>query len=236
MPAAAIIGGVASLGSALIGRTAAKKAAKMQAQAAREGIDAQMRMFETARGDLAPFRMAGEGATASLAQLYGIDPLTGQLTGQPFPEGSLEAFRRSPDYEFARSEGLRGINFRDAGTGQLRSGNNLRDLVSFNQGLATQNFNNYRGALQQLASMGQGAAGASAGQAIQTGQGVAAGLNQAGAANASGVVGSANAWGSALGNIGNFAMLQSLMRPQTSAYGGGGGALQGWGGVGAFPY
>lgn len=202
MPTGTLIG-AGSLGSAFIGSSAARKAASQQAQAAAEARG----MFAQARTDQMPYMRAGEGAVGSLAELYGIDPATGQRTGQPFNEASLAAFRNSPDYEFARREGLRGVEFSNAGRGLVKSGNNMRDLVQFSSGLATQNFGNYRGALQQLAQLGQsgatGAGTALAGMANQT--------NQMGAANASGTVGAANAWSGGLGQIGNYAMLQSLM-------------------------
>ena len=208
--------GAASIGSALIGSSAANKAAKLQAGAARDAQALQLRMFEEGRGELRPYMDAGRGATASLAQLYGIDPSTGELTGQPFNQASLDAFRNSPDYEFARQEGLRGVTFGNAQKGLLKSGNNMRDLMSYGQGLATQNFGNYRGALQQLAQLGQGAAGSLMGNSTAVGANAANAGMQQGAALASGVVGSANAFNGALGNIGNYAMLQSFMNPSGS--------------------
>ena len=188
---AALVGG-ATLGSALIGSNAAYRGSKSQSKAA-----------ALARADQMPYAMPGRGAVASLAQLYGIDPNTGALTGQPFPEGSLEAFRRSPDYQFASDEGRRQVEFSNAGRGLLRSGNNMRDLVRFGQGLATQQFGQYRGALMQLAQLGQGAASA-AGQASMA----------QGAAQASGPVGAANSWMANLGSLGNYAMLSNLIGQQ----------------------
>lgn len=215
MPVGAIIGAGASLGGAALQSSAAKKAAKTQARAAREG-------YELAQENLEPFMAPGRGAVASLAELYGINPTTGDRTGEPFPASSLEAFRRSPDYEFARTEGLRGVEFSNAAKGALRSGNNLRGLTEYASGLATQNFSNYRGALERLAAIGQNSAGALAGAGQQS-------ANMAGAATASGTVGSANAWAQGAGNIGNYAMLNSLMKPPGSAYGGFGGSLGGFG-------
>lgn len=230
MPIGAAIGAAGSLGAAAISASAAKSAAKTQARGAAQ-----------ARADLMPYNLPGQGAVASLAQLYGIDPATGQVTGQPFNPASLEAFRNSPDYQFALNEGLRGVDFSNAAKGLLKSGNNVRGLADYASGLATQTFGNYRGALQQLASLGQNAA---------AGTGNAA-MNQA-AASASGTVGAANAVSGALGNLGNYAMLSSLLKPNASAYAqpaAASGALASYsvanpmgyssvlpGGVGAFPY
>lgn len=201
MPTGAIIG-AASLGSALIGSNAAKSAASMQSKAA-----------AAAAAGMQPYSIPGRGAAATLAEMYGIDPNTGERTGQPMSAAALAAFERSPDYQFARQEGLRGVEFSNAARGMLRSGNNLRGLTEYASGLATQNFNNYRNSLTELARIGSGAAGAS-GQATMA----------QGAANASGTIGAANAWMGGLGAIGNYAMLQSIMGQQRqtgllSAYG-----------------
>src|SRR5690606_28346611 len=148
---AAIIGAAGSVGSALIGANAAKKAAKQQSGSAERAREDLRRFQEETRQYMLPFTRPGQGAMASLAQLYGIDPATGEATGEAFAPGALEAFRRSPDYQFALQEGLGAVERSNAGRGMLRSGNTLRDLTNFGQGLATQTFGNYRGALENLA-------------------------------------------------------------------------------------
>jgi hypothetical protein len=153
-----------------------------------------------------PFMIPGQGAMASLAQLYGINPQTGAYDpNQAFNEASLQAFQRSPDYQFALQEGLGAVENSQAGRGMLRSGNTLRALTEFGQGLASQQFGNYRGALTQLASIGAGAAGGAGQSALQ-----------AGAAQASGIVGAGNAWSGALGSLGNYAMMQQQQAQQQS--------------------
>jgi hypothetical protein len=214
MPTAAVIGG-ATLGSSLIQSSAASRAAKTQAQAAQQ-----------ARQDILPFLTPGYGAVRGLAGLYGIDADTGAFDpNAAFNPASLEAFRRSPDYQFAFREGLRGLENSAAARGMLRSGNTLRGITEFGQGLATQTFGNYRGALQQLAQLGAGAAGGAGNTAMAQG-----------AATASGIVGGANAFAGGLGSLGNYFMLQSLLNPSTSLYGAarGGAALGGMGGLGGY--
>jgi hypothetical protein len=189
---AAIIGG-ATLGSALIGSSAAQRAASIQARAAQQS-----------RADMMPFMIPGQGAMASLAQLYGINPQTGAYNpNDAFSQASLQAFQRSPDYQFAFQQGLNALQNSRAAQGMLRSGNTLQGITQFGQGLASQQFGNYRSALQQLAGIGAGAAGG-AGQMAQ----------QAGAATASGIVGGANAWSGALGSLGNYAMMQQQQQQQ----------------------
>jgi hypothetical protein len=191
----------ATIGSAVIGGGAsifaANKAASTQTKAANKAAALE-----------APFTNAGTGAIATLGQLYGIGP-DGQPT-TPFNAAALDAFKNSPDYQFAFGEGQRALEFSNAAKGQLLSGNNARDLVGYGQGMATQNFQNYANKLLQLAGIGQNAA---AGQGNQIGN--------AGQATASGLVGSANALNSSLSGTANNLMLYNLLNQNpasTSAY------------------
>lgn len=72
MVAAAVIGGVATIGSGVISASGASKAAKTQAQAAREAQDAQERMFEKQMQLQEPFRQGGMAAQQQLMYLLGI--------------------------------------------------------------------------------------------------------------------------------------------------------------------
>jgi hypothetical protein len=207
MPTAAVL----AAASAGVGVYSANKAASAQSKAAGQ-----------ARQDMMPFMIPGQGAMASLAQLYGINPQTGAYDpNQAFNQASLDAFRRSPDYQFAQQEGMGALQNSAAARGMLLSGNTLRGITEFGQGLATQTLGNYRGALAQLAGIGAGAA-----------QGAGQAAMQQGAAQASGYVGAGNAISGALGSMGNYYMMQGqmnqlagLMRP--SSYGQpGGGSLQ----------
>ncbi len=88
-------------------------------------------------------------------------PMSGQQAGMrpaatPRPgTPDYSAFLNSPDYEFARAEGTRGIERSAAARGGLASGNTLASLSRFNQGLATQNYGNYVNRLSALAGIGQ---------------------------------------------------------------------------------
>ena len=190
---------------------AAERAAKIQADAAREGLDIQRDMYDVARRDLSPFRRIGKNAFTTLGQLYGI-PGSGGGSTEAFNKEAVEAFRRSPDYQFAFEEGQRAVNFGNAGKGQLLSGNNMRDLTRFGQGLATQNFQNYAARLLQLAGMGQNAGTVGAGQSMQFGQAAADALGNVGQARASGIVGGANAINASLGGSANNLMLYNMMQ------------------------
>ncbi len=69
---AAIVG--SSLVSGALGAGASKKAGKESAAATREATAEQRRQFDTARGDLAPYRETGYGALGQLAEMQGLRP------------------------------------------------------------------------------------------------------------------------------------------------------------------
>lgn len=189
----ALLGSAAlGLGGSILSSNAAKKAAKVQGAAARR-----------AEERFAPFANVGQGAVTTLGQLFGITP-EGQQTGS----ADFSNFFQSPDYKFALQEGTKALDFSNAAKGLLQSGNHLRDLTQFGQGLATQNFGNYFNRLLQLSQLGSNAA---SGQAQQIG-------NQ-GQAQASGIVGSANALNQGLSSIGNnLALFGALSGNNPSAY------------------
>lgn len=200
MPVGAIVGG--SLASAGIGYLGSQQAAKAQTSALNKQLSYQQQQA-------APYTAAGKGAIASLAELYGIDPTTGARTGQPFNEESLAAFRNAPDYQFGLREGQRALEFSNAAKGMLKSGNNLRDLVTYGTDYASSKFGNYFNHLAQMANLG-----------ANSGQGVATTLGQLGEAKASGIVGGANALTSAIGSGANNYLLYNLLNKggNSSAY------------------
>lgn len=213
--AAAGIGAAGAVGSAYISGKAAKKAAKSQEEAARE-----------ARSQFTPFTNTGKSAVLSLAQLYGLSPDGSGPSGSPFPQSSLDDFTRSPDYAFARDQGIDALERSAAARGQLRGGNLLRDLTQFGSGLATQNFGGYVGRLMQLAQIGQAGAAGSANATLAAGEAQASGIvGQANAIN-SGISGVSSAFNSGANNI----LLYDLMKgssgtsfaPSPSSFSGGG--------------
>ena len=70
--AAAVIGGVATLGGGLIAAGGAKKAANIQAEASREARATDERMLERQIGLQEPFRQAGLTAQEQIMQLLGV--------------------------------------------------------------------------------------------------------------------------------------------------------------------
>lgn len=72
MPVGATVAAVGSVASAGVGALAAKGAAKTQAKSAQQAADLQLKMFNTTREDLAPYRTAGESAIPDYLKLLGI--------------------------------------------------------------------------------------------------------------------------------------------------------------------
>lgn len=180
----------AIIGSAVVGGVVASGAARDAARAQQAGIGQsiaeQRRQFDLNRADLAPFRQTGVEATERLQRLGA---------------GDTSDFFTSPGFEFRREEGLRGLENRFSASGGTLSGNALRRLTEFNQGLASQEFGNFFSRQAQLAGLGQGAtqAGVQAGTAISGN--ISNALQRGGDVRASGILGQNQAIQGTLGNL-----------------------------------
>lgn len=212
MGVGAIIGGVASLGSAIIGSKSASKAAKAQAASADKAAQVQWDIYNQNRTDMAPWREAGGQAIGQLSDM--LSPDYDHTT--------------SPGYQFRMDEGLRAIEGSAAARGLLGSGGTLKDIVRFSQGTAADDFNQQFNRTASVASGGQqvGMGLAQMGQNAATNAGNA--YMQAGNAKASGYAGQASAWGGALNNLAGMAMM--------GGFGGGGSSMptSGWGTPGLY--
>lgn len=219
--------GMATLGAGLLGAGAsmwgANKAADAQKSAAesaaatqREAMAYQKANYDKASGNLSPFIQNGTGASNLLAEAYG---LRGQTA---LGQSSLEAFRNSPDYQFALKGGSEALDNSAAAKGGALGGNQIRAQTEYGQGLATQNLQNY---FQRLSGMsGQGIqAGGILGQ-IGTGTGAQVGASAnnignstmaAGTAEASGILGGVKGFQSGLNSLSLFNQMSK------SSYGGG---------------
>lgn len=126
------------------------------------GLDRAVRSIDSntaiALRQYAPYADIGGSAAETLANLYGVGP----DSGEAFSANALDAFRRSPDYQFALKEGTRALDFSNAAKGSLGSRGHLNALVQYGQGLASQNFGNYASRLAGLSNLGLTAAGARA--------------------------------------------------------------------------
>jgi hypothetical protein len=183
----AVIPIVGAVAGGLIASKGAKSAANTQAKSADAATAEQRRQYDLSRSDQMPWLTAGKGALGDIQNLN---------------NGDFSKFTNSPDYQFALSEGMKGLDRSAASKGRLYSGGYGEDLTRFGQGLATQNYGNYYNRLASMAGLGQ----TTATNLGTLGQNYAnsAGNNMmaAGAARASGYQNSANAWGNAFNQVG----------------------------------
>jgi hypothetical protein len=112
-------------------------------------------------------------------------------TGQP----DMSGFFASPDYNFRRTEGQRGIEGSFAARGMGQSGNALRALTEFNGNLASGEFGNYFNRLAGIAGVGQTATNQTAAYGADAASQAGRNALIAGNARASGIQGQADAWG-----------------------------------------
>jgi hypothetical protein len=124
------------------------------------------------------------------------------VASQPLTAPDYSAFFKSPDYEFRRSEGTRGIENTFSAAGGAKSGNALRALADYNSNLAAGEFGNYFNRQAALAGIGQTATGQVTSAGAATSSNISNLLSSQGNARASGIAGQYDAWGNALSGIG----------------------------------
>ena len=142
LSAAGAIGG-AVLGSKATGEAvseqtdATKYAADVQLQAIREANALAAAQYAQNREDLAPWRGAGEGSLIRLSDL--LKP-SGEMD-QDFAYQDF-SYKADPGYDFRLKEGQKAIERSAAARGTLLGGGTLRDLTSFAQGTASDEYQN----------------------------------------------------------------------------------------------
>ncbi len=128
-------------------------------------------------------------------------PATGQA--------DFSQFYESPDYQFALEQGTRGTEQSLARRGLTGSGAEMRALSRFNQGLASQQFNNYKNSLSALAGIGQTATTQGANMGTQVAANVGAGQQRAGDARASSYLNAGSAVSGMADSYGQMRLLQA---------------------------
>jgi hypothetical protein len=226
--------GLTGLGSALIGSSAAQKAADIQSAAAQNATALQGQMFNQINQQQAPYRSAGYNA---LNQLGGLGTGTYQMydaAGNPTTQGTGTGYLTkqfgpadlaaglAPNYDFMLQQGqMANQRAANVGGGAL-GGNALQGLNKYTQDYAGnayqnafQNFQNQRtniyNTLAGIAGIGQTGQTATnqAAQNATTAQ-TQLGVGSA-AAQAAGQVGTAGSYGNALGQLGSGLTLASLL-------------------------
>jgi hypothetical protein len=241
--ASALIGGAAALGSGLLAKSGAKKAARAQTQAAQSAEQTQRQMFERQIQLQEPFRQAGMTAQQQIMQLLGIGGDAGAegygSLARPFGQADFE---QDPGYAFRQAEGMKALERSAAARGNLLSGATMKGIQRFGQDLASQEYGNAfnrfqieRAArlnpLQSLMGSGQSAANVMTGATGQAASNIGQMQLGAGQARASGYVGSANALAGALQGIGQTAAAFPLYQAQIN-YLNRGGSMTPGGGIG----
>lgn len=145
MVAAAVIGG--SVLGAGASAYAAKKGAKAQTEAANQANDTQLQMYNQTREDQMPWMKLGK---TSLAQLGDMMKPNGQLMknyGEADPtlkqhNFGMADFNADPGYQFRMSQGLKALQNNAAARGGMASGNAMKALIGYGQGLASDEYSN----------------------------------------------------------------------------------------------
>ena len=216
MPFAFLIPAAASLIGGAISSSGAQSAADTQAAAADRSAALQKEMFDEQKRLSEPYRQAGLTGQNRLMELLGLGGNTGAAGyGQYSRDFGMQDFQQDPGYRFRLGEGLKAMGHAAGARGGLISGQTMKGMEDYRQGLASQEygnaFNRYQtnraNQLQPLGSLMSSGQAAAAGQAAQAGQyGVNAGnmMGQAGQATAAGQMGAANSIGNALGAMGSM--------------------------------
>jgi hypothetical protein len=257
---AAIIGGGAALVGGYMQGQAAKSAARTQAGAINRATDVQQEQFDVTQQQGAPGRAAGYNALNQINRLgsgtYGMYDAQGNPTGETgigsgyfTKEYTPEDFAQGidPGYQFRLAQGQEATNRAANRAGGIISGNALRGVQDYTQGLASEEFTgafnrfqtgrtNIYNTLAGIAGLGQNAYNTSATTGTTAAGNIGTNIANAGAAQAGGTVGSANAIAGGLQNAGSQYYLSQLLAPKTGGvnYGlniGGGGSSGGGMGI-----
>lgn len=208
------LGGLGSL----LGPLASVAGGAISANASKSAADAQLTATREAAALQEPFRQGGLKGLNRLLDLYG---LSGNTTaagyGSAQKKFGMDDFQADPGYQFRQAEGEKGMQRAASASGLLGSGKFLKDAMTFNQGIASDEYGKAYdrygtdiarqiNPLQALAGQGQSAANT-----------IGEYTTQGGNATAAGKVGTANAISSAIGQ--GFSMYnQNQMMGQQQAY------------------
>lgn len=155
------------------GRAAAKEANK--------GADKARQEFQQAFTDvgsiLEPYSKPGITAQTRLADLQGLNGATARTN-------AMANFQQDPGYQFAMDQGIQAIDRSAAARGSMASGQTLKALTEFGQGMANQQYGDWYNRTAGLADTGANAANSLATARQNTAAGVGSGYTQIGANNA----------------------------------------------------
>lgn len=240
MPFAFLIPAAASLIGGKMSSDAASDAASQANAQNQRGLDLQREMFDEQRRLSEPYRQAGLTGQNRLMELLGLGGNTGAAGyGQYSRDFGMQDFQQDPGYRFRLGEGLKAMSHQAGARGGLISGQTMKGMEDYRQGLASQEygnaFNRYQtnrqnqlAPLGSLMSSGQAAAVGQAGQAGQYGANASNMLSQMGVNTGGATLAGSSAYGKAIGDIGaqfgrsspNFNNMFGSSSSQAGMYGG----------------
>ena len=240
MPFAFLIPAAASLIGGKMSSDAASDAASQANAQNQRGLDLQREMLDEQRRLSEPYRQAGLTGQNRLMELLGLGGNTGAAGyGQYSRDFGMQDFQQDPGYQFRLGEGLKAMGHRAGARGGLISGQTMKGMEDYRQGLASQEygnaFNRYQtnrqnqlAPLGSLMSSGQAAAVGQAGQAGQYGANASNMLSQMGVNTGGATLAGSSAYGKAIGDIGaqfgrsppNFNNMFGSGSSQAGMYGG----------------
>jgi len=150
--AAGVVAAAGAVGSAVLSSNAVDKATKTTQQSADQAVGEERRQYDQTRTDQMPWLQTGHNALDALAGLYGVS--ADGNTNSP----DYSSFYKSPDYDFAQKEGIKGVDAGAASRGSLDSGATRKAEIAYSSNLAKSNFDSYASRLAGLAGVGQSTA------------------------------------------------------------------------------
>lgn len=207
MASAAIAAGASILGG-ITGGKGASKAAKIQADAYKQGLAQQQAQWNQTQANLSPFLNLGTSAVNPLGNLVGVNGNTAQ-------QAAIDSLQNGPLFSSLVRNGENSILANAAATGGLRGGNTQNSLANFRSDTLAQVIQQQLGNLGGLVNTGVGAANSlgSFGQANANASSNL--LGQIGNAQAAGAAAPYSAFQNALGGVLSSGVLNGI--------GGGGG-------------
>jgi hypothetical protein len=212
MPWGVAAAAVGSIVGGVMSSNASQSAANTQANAANNATQAQLDMYNQNVQRLSPWTNAG---SAALGNLQGMMPALTQQFG-------AAQYQQSPGYQWQLGQGTQAITDAASATGGVNSGNTLKALTTYGQGLANQDYYQAQSAYQNwqnqaynmyagLSNTGANSAGMVAGLGADTATNIGKNMQSAGNSISAGQVAQGNAIGNSLNSLGSLAMYYQNM-------------------------
>lgn len=201
--ASAAISAAGSILGGLTGGKGAAKAAKIQADAFRQGLAQQQAQWNQTQTNLRPFLGLGTSAVNPLGNLVGVN-------GNDAQQAAITQLQNGPLFSSLVRNGENAILANAAATGGLRGGNTQNSLANFRSDTLANVIQQQLGNLGGLVNTGVGAANSLGNFGQQNADASSKLLGQTGNANAVAAAAPYAAIGSALGQVDFNKLLSGL--------------------------